>query len=42
MRVKAESCPECKNGKHINCDGEAWSVDIDGPVPCACGERGHE
>lgn len=34
-------CPECKQGKHANCDGEAWSDEIDGPVPCSCHEQGH-
>lgn len=28
-------CPECKNGKHQNCDG--WALDsADELLPCRC------
>lgn len=29
-------CPECVQGKHVNCDGIAWDADIDEPTDCAC------
>jgi hypothetical protein len=34
-------CPECKAGKHINCDGQAWDDDADQAVTCVCREVGH-
>lgn len=30
------TCPECKAGKHRNCDGSAWSDALDDLVECAC------
>lgn len=32
-------CPECRDGKHINCDGTAWCDVIDFPAPCECGDH---
>lgn len=29
-------CPECRDGKHRNCDGIADLDDNDNPVPCEC------
>lgn len=29
-------CPECREGKHRNCDGSAWSNMVDGRVGCSC------
>lgn len=29
-------CPECAQGKHVNCDGTAWDNALDQEVPCAC------
>jgi hypothetical protein len=29
-------CPECRNGKHINCDGMAYDDEADDLVLCAC------
>lgn len=34
-------CPECRDGKHDNCAGQAWDFDRDQPVPCSCEEAGH-
>ena len=34
-------CPECRDGKHINCDGRAWHPVTDQIVPCTCEARGH-
>lgn len=30
--------PECRDGKHSNCDGHGWDIDADTAVrcPCAC------
>lgn len=30
-------CPECRDGKHANCDGTAWDDHTDQPTHCACG-----
>lgn len=35
-------CPECKQGKHGNCDGTAWSDWTDTPTYCRCSADGHE
>ena len=35
-------CPECRAGKHDNCDTTAWDNDLDAPVPCECWKWGHE
>lgn len=29
-------CPECKQGKHGNCDGHAGLTDDDDWIPCEC------
>ncbi|MGX9346625.1 DUF4326 domain-containing protein [Microbacterium sp. KNMS] len=29
-------CPECKAGKHGNCDGTAWDDDADTLTTCTC------
>ncbi len=29
-------CPECKQGKHANCDGTAWDKEVDAPTKCGC------
>lgn len=29
-------CPECKAGKHGNCNGEAWDEEVDEPTSCGC------
>jgi hypothetical protein len=34
-------CPECRAGKHGNCDGEAWDDAIDAPTACHCPEPVH-
>jgi len=34
-------CPECRNGKHPNCDGHAWDQTADAPAPCECPEPEH-
>lgn len=34
-------CHECSEGKHVNCDGAAWSNELDGPAPCTCPDPIH-
>lgn len=29
-------CPECRNGKHVNCDGQAWDDVADELTVCRC------
>jgi hypothetical protein len=40
-----ETCPECQQGKHSNCDSTGWKFDTDEPGVCGCwwlngGEQG--
>jgi RecJ-like exonuclease len=30
------ACPDCEQGKHANCTGEAWDNDTDAPTACPC------
>jgi hypothetical protein len=30
------SCPDCEQGKHQNCTGEAWCNEHDVPARCPC------
>lgn len=32
----APVCPECRDGKHGNCDGTAWDDHEDAPASCSC------
>lgn len=32
----AAICPECRSGKHKNCDGTALDYDLDDIVDCRC------
>lgn len=41
VRPRSE-CPECRAGKHDNCDGGAWDVDTDEAAVCECWEHDHE
>jgi hypothetical protein len=34
--MTAQACPECRAGKHRNCDGTSWDQAADAPVPCPC------
>lgn len=34
-------CPECQQGKHQNCEGQAWDPEADEPGPCACPDEAH-
>lgn len=34
-------CPECQQGKHVNCTGWALDEDTDDMVECGCAEGGH-
>lgn len=36
-----QPCRECRDGKHPNCDGETWDVELDEPAPCPCAANGH-
>lgn len=29
-------CPECRAGKHVNCNGQAWDSEKDEPTQCGC------
>jgi hypothetical protein len=29
-------CPECRDGKHAACIGDAWDPKTDAIVPCIC------
>jgi hypothetical protein len=31
-----EPNPECRDGKHKNCDGVGWDMDQDEPCKCPC------
>jgi hypothetical protein len=35
-------CPECKQGKHQNCTGDAFDEDLDDIVACYCAETDHQ
>lgn len=35
-------CKECREGKHVNCDGTAWSNELDTAAPCTCPDREHQ
>ena len=35
-------CPECDQGKCINCDGTAWNNELDIQVACSCSKQGHK
>ena len=35
-------CPECRAGKHVNCNGQAWDDLTDKPTECACPDASHE
>lgn len=39
--MSAAICPECTQGKHVNCDGTAWCIETDFPCPCDCWAAGH-
>ena len=36
LPVMAAICPECRNGAHRNCDGQAWDEDHDMLTLCEC------
>lgn len=35
-------CPECVQGKHQNCSGQAWDNAADEPTSCACDDASHK
>lgn len=35
-------CPECRDGKHRNCDGDAWDVQADELANCECYMSDHQ
>lgn len=37
QQVRGPVCPDCRDGKHHNCEHQAWDLERDMPVPCACG-----
>jgi hypothetical protein len=34
--VEEQTCPECKQNKHTNCDGTTWDEVRDEPMLCQC------
>lgn len=28
--------PDCAQGKHVACSGDAWDDEADGPAACSC------
>lgn len=34
-------CPECRQGKHVNCTDEAFDEVLDAVVTCDCATDGH-
>lgn len=41
MSLHPRDCPECRQGKHVNCTGWALDEDTDDVVECECAEGGH-
>lgn len=41
MSIGQIICRECREGKHVNCDGTAWSVTLDQSVECDCEDLSH-
>lgn len=39
--IKTWICPECKEGKHRNCNGVAYVDDHDQCIACQCTEGPH-
>lgn len=39
--IVPQPCPECRAGKHGNCDGQAWDYVADVPAACPCAGGGH-
>ncbi|GAA4075602.1 hypothetical protein ACFFOS_27520 [Nocardioides kongjuensis] len=40
--VVVQPCPECRAGKHGNCDGGSWDYVADEPAACPCAIEDHE
>lgn len=34
-------CPDCEEGKHGACVGQAWDKVLDEPTPCNCPNESH-
>ena len=34
--MEVRDCPDCEQGKHQNCTGEAWDTVADAPTVCPC------
>ena len=34
-------CPECRDGKHGNCNGYGWDYELDEPTACPCSVAEH-
>lgn len=41
LAVVETICPECRQGKHGNCDGRAFNAKTDNIVDCTCPTEGH-
>ena len=39
--IVVQPCPECRDGKHVNCDGIAWDFVRDEAATCPCSTAGH-
>ena len=42
MSEGIRDCPECEQGKHVNCDTTAWDPNNDEVTVCPCHMRGHK
>lgn len=38
--MNAPLCPDCRAGKHDNCDGSSYDFERDRPAPCPCRHNG--
>lgn len=36
MTARPPINPECRDGKHLNCGGDAWDDHTDAPTDCEC------
>lgn len=41
IHLRGSICPECRNGKHQNCDGTAWDDVADEATACDCAAHDH-
>lgn len=39
--IAVQPCPECRAGKHLNCNGQSWDFVGDELAPCPCATARH-